>query len=172
MDHARALAVIKELCAAIELKRSDYDTHSLRRGGLHDAEDECLSYELIDEQAYWRHPSSRKTDYCDLQHNVTILRFSRYLDIQHLLLANSQDVSFSLSIQVPYRLQTHVHCIRLQSQQTQCDIWIELAILRIVQSHPIIRSEELEWTEWIRSMVIFPTRSPLQHINHIVNGTH
>ena len=60
MDYARALAVIKELCEAIGLNKKDYGTHSLRSGGLHDAEDAGLSYELIDGQAYWQHPSSRK----------------------------------------------------------------------------------------------------------------
>ena len=60
LDYAATMKVLKELCRRCGYNPNDYGTHSLRRGGLHDAQDEGQSDALINSQAYWRNNRSRR----------------------------------------------------------------------------------------------------------------
>ncbi len=59
LNYGGVMRMLKKLCGLCGLNPADYGIHSLRRGGLHDAQDENLPDSLINAQAFWRSNSSR-----------------------------------------------------------------------------------------------------------------
>ena len=60
LDYRAAMNVLKALCIRCGYNPNDYGMHSLRRGGLHDAQDEGLGDSFINGQAYWLNNRSRR----------------------------------------------------------------------------------------------------------------